>query len=78
MEPLVNFIDRFDVSGGGVWGGEGGGRGEEVGRHPTHPSTPPHFSSPGRDFNDNFRCDDKFFETQFVMEFSHLKMNSQR
>lgn len=32
----------------------------------------------GRDFNDNLRCDDKGFETQFVMEFSHLKMGSQR
>jgi len=33
-----------------------------------------------RDFNDNLRCDDKpgNFETQFVMEFSHLKMSSQR
>eukprot|EP00092_Neocalanus_flemingeri_P005138 GFUD01005527.1.p1 GENE.GFUD01005527.1~~GFUD01005527.1.p1 ORF type:complete len:157 (-),score=29.66 GFUD01005527.1:784-1254(-) len=32
-----------------------------------------------RDYNDNFRCDDqKFYETQFVMEFSHLKMGSQR
>jgi len=31
-----------------------------------------------RDFNDNFGCDDKFYETQFVMEFSHLKMGSQR
>lgn len=31
-----------------------------------------------RDFNDNLRCDDgsKGFETQFVMEFSHLKMTS--
>jgi len=31
-----------------------------------------------RDFNDNLRCDEKFYETQFVMEFSHLKMTSQR
>ena len=33
----------------------------------------------GRDFNDNFRCDaDKGYETQFVMEFSHLRLGSQR
>ena len=33
----------------------------------------------GRDLNDNFRCDgDKGYETQFVMEFSHLRLGSQR
>ena len=38
-----------------------------------------HGNSGGRDFNDNFRCDpDKGFDTQFVMEFSHMRLGSGR
>jgi len=66
MEPLVNYLDRlepgFSESGANNFGQPG-------------------FSQNGfghRDFNDNFRCDDKIYETQFVMEFSHLKTSSQR
>lgn len=68
MEPLVNYLDRLEPSLSGNSFGQSG------------------FSQSGfgqsgfgqRDYNDNFRCDDKFYETQFVMEFSHLKTGSQR
>ena len=62
MEPLVSYLDRLEP-GGALGPWGGGGRGG---------------GGSGRDFNDNLRCDDKGFETQFVMEFSHLKMGSQR
>jgi len=63
MEPLVNYLDRLEPSfSGGGFGQNGFGQSGFV----------------QRDFNDNFRCDEKFYETQFVMEFSHLKMGSQR
>jgi len=68
MEPLVNYLDRLEPSLSGNSFGQSG------------------FSQSGfgqsgfgqRDYNDNFRCDDKFYETQFMMEFSHLKTGSQR
>ena len=44
-------------------------------------ATSNHNNSQGRDFNDNFRCDadaGKGFETQFVMEFSHMRLGSHR
>jgi len=44
-----------------------------------NPNTHRNNGANGRDFNDNFRCDaDKGYETQFVMEFSHLRLGSQR
>ena len=65
MEPLVTG------AGLGAWSQDRwGGAGDRLSRT----------ESRQRDFNDNLRCDDKpgNFETQFVMEFSHLKMSSQR
>ena len=68
MEPLVNYLDRLEPSLSGSSFGQSG------------------FSQSGfgqsgfgqRDYNDYFRFDDKLYETQFVMEFSHLKTGSQK
>jgi len=68
MEPLVNYLDRLEPG-----FSESGFSGNNFSQGS--------FSQSGfgqRDFNDNLRCDDKFYETQFVMEFSHLKTGSQR
>ena len=59
MEPLVNYLDRLEPS----WAN-------------THRNN----GANGRDLNDNFRCDGdgggggKSVETQFVMEFSHMRL----
>jgi len=63
MEPLVSYLDRLEPgSMGSSMGWQGMGA----------------VAGMGRDFNDNFRCDDKIYETQFVMEFSHLKVSPPR
>jgi len=66
MEPLVTGSWSQERLGERGWGQDRLSRGDSSHRQ--------------RDFNDNLRCDDKpgNFETQFVMEFSHLKMSSQR
>jgi len=64
MEPLVNYLDRLEPSFGGSGFNQSGFGQRDFGQRD--------------DFNNNFRCDEKFYETQFVMEFSHLKMGSQR
>lgn len=68
MEPLVSYLDRLEPGslGGSMGSPMGGWQGMGGG------------AGMGRDFNDNFRCDDKIYETQFVMEFSHLKVSPPR
>ena len=60
MEPLVNYLDRLEPA----WASN-------------------NHNNSARDFNDNFRCDGdggdggdggKGMETQFVMEFSHMRL----
>jgi len=64
MEPLVNYLDRLEPA----WASN-------------------NHNNSARDFNDNFRCDGdggdggdggKGMETQFVMEFSHMRLGGSR
>merc|ERR1719348_1640104 len=55
MEPLVRYNERLEP---GFHEGSGSSFNQGGGG-----------GGWSRDHNDNFRCDDKFYETQFVLEF---------
>ena len=68
MESLVNYLDRLEPSLSGSSFSQSGFSQSGFGQ----------LSFSQRDYNDNFRCADKLYETQIVIELSHLKKGSQR